>query len=323
MRREPFVHRSSQKLCDKLETYAKTQEPVQLEDAFSCFTTDVITEYAYGIDYKFIDSPGFENTILNSMNGSRKMFPLLKQFPWMIPLMNSLPENYVMSMMPAMHAFLACKRDIRNKVEAIRQALGEKAESQSLDDAAEMTVIEELLKGNLPKPEKNTYRIGEEAMALIGAGTETTSWTLSVALFYLLSQPDTLQKLQKELEKAGGYPDSIPSYSSLEQVSYLSAVIAEALRVGYGVVSRLARAPHEPLVYSSMDRYGKPVEYIVPPGTPVGMSSYFVHRDPKIFPSPEEFRPERWLDSSGARHHKLDGYLLSFSKGSRACAGMK
>ena len=58
----------------------------------------------------------------------------------------------------------------------------------------------------------------------------------------------------------------------------------------------------------------------IPAGTPVGMSALLVHHHHSIFPSPEKFDPERWLHSSGAR---LDKYLLSFSKGSRQCLGIK
>ena len=41
--------------------------------------------------------------------------------------------------------------------------------------------------------------------------------------------------------------------------------------------------------------------------------------NPAIYPSPEEFQPERWLDGDPIRDH----YLCSFSKGSRACIGME
>lgn len=56
--------------------------------------------------------------------------------------------------------------------------------------------------------------------------------------------------------------------------------------------------------------------------TPVSQSNYFIHMDPTIFPNPHEFVPSRWLDAkeSGFR---LDRYLVSFSKGSRQCVGIK
>lgn len=47
------------------------------------------------------------------------------------------------------------------------------------------------------------------------------------------------------------------------------------------------------------------------------MSAGLMHLDPRIFPSPLEFQPERWLENKG-----LDRYLVSFSKGSRQCVGI-
>jgi len=49
------------------------------------------------------------------------------------------------------------------------------------------------------------------------------------------------------------------------------------------------------------------------------MSQQFVHQDPKIFPDPTKFNPDRWIRAEDPR--KLEKYLVSFSKGARACVG--
>lgn len=55
------------------------------------------------------------------------------------------------------------------------------------------------------------------------------------------------------------------------------------------------------------------------------MSAYLQHNDSTVFPNPESFQPERWLDSSGgagsntAKH--LNRYLVAFGKGSHGCVG--
>jgi cytochrome P450 len=56
--------------------------------------------------------------------------------------------------------------------------------------------------------------------------------------------------------------------------------------------------------------------------TPVSESNYFVHMDPDIFPDPESFDPDRWLRAA-KDGFRLDRYLVSFSKGSRMCVGIK
>jgi cytochrome P450 len=66
-----------------------------------------------------------------------------------------------------------------------------------------------------------------------------------------------------------------------------------------------------------------PIKLFIPPGTPIGMTSILMHADPSIFSDPDSFIPERWLYGDGSRRKDLESYLLSFSKGSRQCLGMK
>src|SRR5687768_15252783 len=57
----------------------------------------------------------------------------------------------------------------------------------------------------------------------------------------------------------------------------------------------------------------------IPAGMTVGTSVYLVHNNPKAFPNPERFDPERWLQPDSK---KLDKYLVAFSSGTRGCVGM-
>lgn len=64
-------------------------------------------------------------------------------------------------------------------------------------------------------------------------------------------------------------------------------------------------------------------DYEIPAGVPVGMTSVLVHLNPDLFPQPTAFKPERWLNSKGERDRRLEKYILSFSRGSRQCIGIK
>ncbi len=55
--------------------------------------------------------------------------------------------------------------------------------------------------------------------------------------------------------------------------------------------------------------------------TPVGMSAVLMHHNETIFPDSYSFLPERWMEPGAA--HKLERYMVSFSRGSRQCIGMK
>jgi cytochrome P450 len=118
-------------------------------------------------------------------------------------------------------------------------------------------------------------------------------------------------------------PGNLPKWSTLEQLPYLSAVLLEAIRLSYGVATRVPRiAPDETLIYEG--KFGdQPVQHTIPPGTAIGMSSVIMHANQDIFPDPDEFRPERWLTDDGTRCKELEGYLFSFGKGTRQCLGMK
>jgi cytochrome P450 len=146
---------------------------------------------------------------------------------------------------------------------------------------------------------------------------------------YLNTQPKVLAKLTEELKKAVQNPTKLPSWATLEQLPYLTAVVMESIRLSYGVATRLARiAPDEVLVYEGAFRKPgsskeTPVRYAIPKGTPIGMSSALMNVHPDIFPEPHAFIPERWLNDDGSRRSNLEPYLLSFSKGSRQCLGMK
>lgn len=116
---------------------------------------------------------------------------------------------------------------------------------------------------------------------------------------------------------------NLPKWTTLEQLPYLSAVLLEALRLSYGVATRLPRiAPDETLIYEGKFR-DKPVRHIIPPGTAIGMSSVLIHANEDVFPDPDEFRPERWLADNATRRKELEGHLFSFGKGTRQCLGMK
>lgn len=51
-------------------------------------------------------------------------------------------------------------------------------------------------------------------------------------------------------------------------------------------------------------------------------ASYFMHMNPGIFPSPNKFDPDRWIRAT-ENGERLDQYIVSFSKGTRQCAGIK
>jgi cytochrome P450 len=197
------------------------------------------------------------------------------------------------------------------KIDRIKQTNSEHS------DTERPTIFHGLLRSSLPESEKDSTRLAEEASVLLSAGTDSSANTLSAITFHLLSNPEILRKLRQELRTA--IPDKaereFPSFSKVETLPYLSAVIQEGLRWYPAVSSRQQRvAPSEGLVYTNP---GTGRTYNLPRGTTMAMNPVLLSRIPSLYPSPSEFRPERFIENP-----RLRGYNFTFSRGTRVCLGM-
>jgi cytochrome P450 len=178
-------------------------------------------------------------------------------------------------------------------------------------DVDHRTIFNDLLESRLPEEDKTPRRLLDEALNLVGAGAITVSHVLKVTTFYLLNDNKVLAKLRAELKSVYGQTQHIPNVVELEALPYLQAVVKEGLRLSYGVSYRSTRiSPTAPLVYK--DR-------VIPPGTPVSMTSVYAHQDPELFADPFDFVPERWMEPESSVLEKL---LANFGSGSRSCLGM-
>jgi cytochrome P450 len=163
----------------------------------------------------------------------------------------------------------------------------------------------------LPPHERSVSRLKGEGQTLIGAGTLTTAHALKTIVFHTLNNPDLYRALVQELVDAFPSAHEPLPLSRLEKLPLLTAYITEGLRLAYGVSHRLQLLCQEEL------RVG---DHLIPPGTPVGMSSVFMHNNPDVFPSPRTFDPGRWLDPE--MYQQRNRHLVPFSKGTRMCLGM-
>jgi cytochrome P450 len=132
----------------------------------------------------------------------------------------------------------------------------------------------------------------DELVTVLGAGHETTATGLAWAMERLLRAPRVLQRLRESIE--AGEDD------------YLDATVKETLRARPVIVD-VARKLTEPAQVGGYD---------LPAGTFVLAAIAALHYREDLFPKPEEFRPERFLDS------KADTYSwIPFGGGVRRCIG--
>jgi cytochrome P450 len=156
-------------------------------------------------------------------------------------------------------------------------------------------------------------QVREDPVEPVGCWHTTLGHTLSAAIFELLSNPATLEKVKAELTAAIQDPNEIISFAELDGLVYFNAIIQETIRLHPGVVSRQWRESPEPLIYKD-ERKG--VKYVIPPDVGYSMSPIILHHDPSVFENPREFQPQRWIDNP-----KLSRAFMGFSRGPRSCIG--
>ncbi len=132
----------------------------------------------------------------------------------------------------------------------------------------------------------------DELMTLLVAGHETTATALSWAVELLARHPAELERLEADVAGGDG--------------AYLDAVIKETLRLR-PVIALVLRKLMEP-----MEIGGR----LLPAGASVAPSIYLVHRNPEVYPEPERFRPERFLEQPAGTYT-----WIPFGGGVRRCLG--
>jgi cytochrome P450 family 110 len=144
----------------------------------------------------------------------------------------------------------------------------------------------------------------DELMTLLIAGHETTATALTWALYWVCKYPSVHEALLVELDAC----DDLVDHGHLSRLSYLNAVCCETLRiypVGMLTFPRITGSNVELMGYS------------LEPGTVVIGSIYLTHHREEIYPEPDRFSPERFLE----RRYSPFEYL-PFGGGARRCMGM-
>ena len=194
---------------------------------------------------------------------------------------------------------------VRSRQQIDQLIYDEIAERRSHPDASQNDILTLLMSARDEAGEALTdLELRDELMTLLIAGHETTATALTWALYWIHKLPMVRKQLLNELQAFDGPLDP----SVLFRLPYLNAVCCETLRiypVGMLTFPRVTRSRLE-LMGSSLE-----------PGTIVVGCIYLAHHREDVYPVPDEFRPERFLE----RRYSPFEYL-PFGGGVRRCIGM-
>ncbi|XP_022090899.1 cytochrome P450 2J6-like [Acanthaster planci] len=144
---------------------------------------------------------------------------------------------------------------------------------------------------------------------LFVAGTETTATTLRWGLLYMILHPDVQERVQREIDAVVGR-NRLPRMSHRSELPYTEAVLLELQRIGNIVPLGVPHRASENTTFQG---------YTIPKDTFIVANHWALHRDPKLFPEPEKFSPERFLNADGEAVKPEE--LIPFSTGRRVCLG--
>ena len=146
---------------------------------------------------------------------------------------------------------------------------------------------------------------------VVVAGIDTASTTICWFILYTALHQDIQAKLHKELDDVVEN-DRLPCWQDAQNMPYLQATLCEVLR----------RSELLPITGTTVIRDTTIGGYHIPKNTNVLINVDEIHHDPKEWPEPNEFKPERFLDSDG----KFVGWttkhaFMPFGLGRRVCLG--
>ncbi|KAG1757058.1 cytochrome P450 [Suillus lakei] len=162
---------------------------------------------------------------------------------------------------------------------------------------------------------EHLHGLTEIEMAFLGgilfvAGSSTTSATICTVLMAVACFPEEQAKVQAELDAVIGRHRA-PTFADQESPPRLQAFISEAVRwrppLPTGVLAH--RTTHD-VIWEN---------YCIPAGTTLFGNHWSISRDPDVYPEPDAFKPQRWIDDQGLLRDDLK--FPSFGFGRRVCPG--
>ncbi|KAJ7577838.1 cytochrome P450 [Mycena floridula] len=152
--------------------------------------------------------------------------------------------------------------------------------------------------------------IVDNLLTFLISGHETTSSTMSFALYYLLKHPECMMRLQDEVDEVIG--DQPAQHEDLNRMPYLTAFLRETMRLQPTAAIRV--------VYPLEDTIIAQGKYFLKGGSPVALQIWDSHRDVEVWgPDAEQFHPERMLD--GKFEQLPPNAWQPFGAGRRRCLG--
>ncbi|XP_053327354.1 cytochrome P450 3A8-like [Spea bombifrons] len=305
----PLIKHYGDLLVQNIQKKNDNKEPLNMKDIFGGYSMDIVLSTSFSVKVDSMNNPN-DPFVTNAkqlftFSFLSPLFLLTILCPFLVPLLDKM--NLSFFSMSVLNFFM----------DAIKKIKKEREESTQKDQVDFLQLmIDSQSKENPSDEENHGYKelsdaeIMAQGLIFIIAGYETTSTTLTFLAYNIATNPDVQTKLQQEIETF--LPNKTPpTYDVVMQMEYLDMVINETLRL-YPAAGRIERVCKKTTVINGVT---------IPGGVVTVIPAFVLHRNPEIWPEPEEFRPERF---SKENRENQDPYaFLPFGGGPRNCIGMR
>ncbi|XP_076545505.1 cytochrome P450 6a2-like [Osmia lignaria lignaria] len=279
-------------------------EPIDIPDLTGKFTTDVIGSCAFGIDtnsladeeseFRKVGKQIFTPTLGNVLRLETSIYlpKLYELLGYIVPDKKFAPFFTKVVIDTMMYR----KEHNIHRPDFINMLMELKDHPQKIDDI-----------------KLTDYFITAQAFVFFAAGFETSSTTMSNALYELAQNHDIQDRLRKEIEKHFENSDGNFKYEQIKEMEYLDKVFKETLRK-YPPGALLPRKATSDYTFDG-------TKASISKGMSVWIPIFAIHRDPEIYPNPEVFDPERFNEDVVDARHPMS--YLPFGDGPRNCIGAR
>lgn len=301
-----LVLKCSTEFVDYLYDHSELYSTFETKEVFRRYTTDVIATSAFGITVNSMKDPNNE-FYLKGLEASKFSTGPLSMIKFII--MRSAPrlaKLFGMSFFPSTtSAFF--KRIVEENIN-VREKEG----------IVRPDMIHLLMQA---RDKNNTHKmtlddIVSQAFIFFFAGFETSSTLMCFVVHELAVNPDVQDRLRDEVDVCLAENDGQISYESMSKMVYMDMVLSETLR------------KYPPAILSdrfSAKRYELPPaqpgykSLIIEPESAIIFSTWGMQHDPKYFPNPDKFDPERFSEENKNNIHPYA--YIPFGIGPRKCIG--
>ena len=321
----------SRRLLPSLDSFAQSQVSIDVLEWNLAIFMDFVTAYLFGLGNgsNFLKDIKYRRhwlSIYNDRNdnnfGPQELWKSIlylfgiKHVPDKVATANKEIEEFTLKMCQAANATITADRKIETSTPktspVVYQQLLQSLERAEFDPWSKY-----------PKD----LTVASEMLDHLAAGHETSAITLTYLMHELSKRPELQDALRAELltltppiaypPSRTGDPMQIPNPRSTDSLPLLQAILLETLRRHAAIPGPQPRiTPYNQSTPITLGQYSN-----IPGGVRVSALAYTLHRNPGVFPDPEEWRPERWLHASKEQRAEMDRWFWAFGSGGRMCIG--